>query len=288
MVDISKFSRVDYWSFTAVPIAVDKDGTELSQGSAFFYQFGQQIYLVTAWHVVSGRHFQTGQSLASTGAWPTHLTIWWNSIDQLDEPLWLEIKQDDYWIDVALLPVSVPTGAEPYPVNRLPQSVTPHGMGGDLFVLGFPLSDQPLKLPIWKRASLASEPAIPENLQPYWLVDTASRSGMSGSPVIQRIYHDFGESYGSRKPVDRPFVNPGHRGKTSFCGVYTGRFEGKTDTDLQLGIVWPQQWIARLIVKHIGHAAYEAGLPKEHECAVHALTDLRSALDDPPYARKTD
>lgn len=299
MVDISRFSRVDYWSYTSVPIEVDRNGNPLSQGTAFFYRYGEITYLVTAWHVLSGRHYQTGQSLSKTGAWPTHVTVWWNSKEKLGlkfsqrlplhdaegSPRWFEIKQESSWIDVAILPVDVPGGAESYPVNRLPQFPTPHGMGGDLFILGFPLPNQPLKLPIWKRASLSSEPVIPESMQPFQLVDTASRKGMSGSPVIQRIYHDFGMEYGYPDVLSRRMINPGHHGKTSFCGLYSGRFKGPSEEDIQLGIVWPVQWIVRLIIKHIGQEAYEAGLENEHECGVRALNDHRAAFNDPPYAR---
>lgn len=290
MVDLTIFSRVDYWSLASALLELDRDGIPLGHGTGFFHMWGDQTYLVTAWHVLSGRHFQTGQSLDPNGAWPSHVTIWWNpkgspggrkTAERLplwrddNEPRWVELKRAAEWIDVAILPVNVPDWAEAYPVNELPEDLTTHGMGGDLFVLGFPLQDQPLKLPIWKRASLASEPELPEALQPYWLVDTASRSGMSGAPVIRRVY----ASENSWQDSMRRITNPGHRGVTNFVGVYSGRLTGRAKEDAQLGLVWPIQWISRLITEHLGQEAYEAGLAVEPDRRMRVIAAYRDALE---------
>ena len=49
-------------------------------------------------------------------------------------------------------------------------------------VIGYPFSDIAyLQMPIWKRASIASEPDINIDKLPKMLVDTATRSGLSGS-----------------------------------------------------------------------------------------------------------
>lgn len=291
MVDLSIFSRLDYWSLAAVPVEMDRDGRKLAHGTAFFHMWREQTYLVTAWHVLSGRHYKTGQGLSPNRELPTHITIWWNPdgrpggaktaqrlplYTEDGDPRWVEIDLGTEWVDVALLPVDVPPGAQAYPVNELPAGPTSQGMGGDLFVIGFPLPDQPLKLPIWKRASLASEPEIPEAIQPDWLVDTASRSGMSGAPVIQRVY--------AQDVTGRDFLNrirnPGHRGVTAFEGVYTGRIKGPSEEDVQLGLVWPSWWIMRLIKKHIGDIPYEAGLPVEMERRARVSAALAAALGE--------
>lgn len=289
MVDLSIFSRVDYWSLAAVPVKADREDHPLGHGSAFFHMWHDQTYLVTAWHVLSGRHFQTGQSLCPTGAWPTHLTIWWNPDgrpgaakeaqriplhSEDGEPRWVEIKRGSEWIDVAILPVDVPAGMQAYPVNELPEGPINQGMGGDLFIIGFPMRDQPLQLPIWKRASLASEPEIPEALQPYQLVDTASRKGMSGAPVVQRVYRP--EATGP--DLLNALRNPGHRGVTAFDGVYSGRFKGPTEEDMQLGIMWPGWWIPTLIEKHIGRDAYETGLQVENDRRVRVTAAFADAM----------
>lgn len=279
-----------------MPIDLDFEELPLGHGTGFFYMWADQTYLFTAWHVLTGRNSETGRNLERSGARPSHVTIWWNPkgfpgrpkiaqrltlFSDTGEPRWTEIKQVDRWVDVVLLPVDVPTWAEAYPVNELPQEPTTHGIGGDLFVLGFPLDDQPLKLPIWKRASLASEPEIPEAIQPYWLVDTASRSGMSGAPVVRRVYasqHTWEDS------LNR-ITNPGHRGVTNFIGVYSGRLL-ETKDDIQLALVWPIQWIARLIKEHLGQQGYEAGLTLEGARAQRVLASYRHALEYGGRAKK--
>ena len=63
---------------------------------------------------------------------------------------------------------------------------------GLLLVLGFPmnLSHEEI-LPIWKRASVATEPDIPHDNLPVFLIDTATREGMSGAPVIHRSFGNY-------------------------------------------------------------------------------------------------
>jgi hypothetical protein len=58
----------------------------------------------------------------------------------------------------------------------------------DVFVLGYPFGPGKTGLPVWKRGSIASEPDLVPQVENYLLVDTASRPGMSGSPVILRTY----------------------------------------------------------------------------------------------------
>lgn len=55
----------------------------------------------------------------------------------------------------------------------------------DVFVLGYPKGiSGGGEFPIWKRASIATEPDIQLGTLPKMLVDTATREGMLGAPVI--------------------------------------------------------------------------------------------------------
>lgn len=114
-------------------------------------------------------------------------------------------------------------------------------VGDDVFVVGFPESIKTTgELPIWKRGSVASEPDLPVDNLPYLLVDTGTRSGMSGSPVVRRqaaglsTYGASGEFSLFRHSMEELF------------GVYSGRF-GAEDTTSQLGIVWRQEVISEII-----------------------------------------
>jgi hypothetical protein len=108
----------------------------------------------------------------------------------------------------------------------------------DVFVLGYPLGKGFSALPVWKRGSIASEPAIIADQQRFVLIDSASRPGMSGSPVIRR-------SWGIHT-----MTNGGHIGgvghATRFVGVYAGRV-GPDDQDVQLGLMWPAKFVEEII-----------------------------------------
>src|SRR5688572_28200032 len=148
-MDLTRFSRVDYWSLSAVPVDTYFNDQYVSSATAFFWNFAGKTYLVTAWHVFSGRHFQTDKNLSEKGAWPNRIRVWWNrdgppgavklsqdlSIkDDEENPLWLEEPEQGSKVDVALLPVEVPPGAEAYPINRLPTGFIDLGMGQDVFI----------------------------------------------------------------------------------------------------------------------------------------------------------
>lgn len=49
--------------------------TGLSWGSSFLYELDRQVYIVTARHNVTGKHWQTGEWLTSRSSAPTHLKV---------------------------------------------------------------------------------------------------------------------------------------------------------------------------------------------------------------------
>ena len=52
----------------------------MSTGSGFFYKLNDSWFLVTNWHVFSGRHFLTKRPLLKSGRFPTYsglrLCVW--------------------------------------------------------------------------------------------------------------------------------------------------------------------------------------------------------------------
>ena len=73
-----------------------------------------------------------------------------------------------------------------YPLNELANDPLVIGIGMEVFILGYPFKIAPPAFPIWKRGSIASEPELVRMTGGYLYVDTASRPGMSGAPVIRR------------------------------------------------------------------------------------------------------
>lgn len=58
-----------------VDVEQAKDQRSLAYGSAFIFELGDQKFLVTARHNVTGRHWQTGDYLGGYSMSPTHLKI---------------------------------------------------------------------------------------------------------------------------------------------------------------------------------------------------------------------
>lgn len=112
--------------------------------------------------------------------------------------------------------------------------------GDDAFVLGYPLGiEGGFGFPIWKRASVASEPDIDLDGLPRLLIDASTRKGMSGSPVI------VVQSGVMRTPgADGSEYTLGRGSK--FLGVYSGRM-ADDPMGASLGYVWKGRVIDEIL-----------------------------------------
>jgi hypothetical protein len=111
----------------------------------------------------------------------------------------------------------------------------------DAFVIGYPFSGATyLQLPIWMRASIASEPAVDIDRLPKLFVETATRLGLSGSPVImQRVgIHDMKNGALTGSEVFGRIRN--------FIGVYSDNI-GCDELRSRLGVVWKEKVISEII-----------------------------------------
>ena len=113
----------------------------------------------------------------------------------------------------------------------------PIDIGDDVFVLGYPKGiDGGGEFPVWKKASIATEPEIARAGPRHMLVDTATRQGMSGAPVI--------------KVLGAAIRTPGARSRR-FLGGYSGRL-GPSEVEAQLGKVWDAPLIDAIIRHGVG------------------------------------
>jgi hypothetical protein len=111
--------------------------------------------------------------------------------------------------------------------------------GMDAFVLGYPMGARGTGiLPIWKRGSIATDIDPGYNNLPCFLIDTATREGMSGSPVFLR-------SFGIAVQEDGK-IGFGGPVFTQFLGIYSGRNIWTAD-EAQLGVVWKREVIDEII-----------------------------------------
>ncbi len=247
-------ANIDIYSVSTVPIQMLFGTTELSLGTAFVWAEGDQHFLITNWHNLTGKNPRTGRHISPTLAEPDRIRVWWNEKAHLGnkfsaevpirsargEPLWWAHPTHGKAVDVVALPVDPPANADMYPINQMPSaSDMRSGIGQDVFILGYPFGIGPGGLPIWKRGSLASEPEILNPSDPYILVDTASRPGMSGSPVIQRQWGSYLDNQGTNNMISGD--------ATRFVGVYSGRLSTADPNDAQLGLAWPANLVEEII-----------------------------------------
>lgn len=245
---------IDAFSLKSLFIEFMFNDTVLAHGTATLWlkKMSEKeaiCYLITNWHNVTGRNFFDKKCLSPTLAVPNKFKIYFRTkkvgmfciqefplYDSDDAPLWFEVPPSSGRCDLVSYRISVPTEALPVFANS-PAVEGDHnaddmqiGIGGDVFVVGFPFALKEQKLPVWKRASIATEPGISLfDGKNYFLVDTASRPGMSGSLVIARKWGPYLDETGDLIMQARI--------SDRLVGIYSGRVGGKDD--LQLGIVWP-------------------------------------------------
>jgi hypothetical protein len=241
--------------FSQVPLFVKMrfGDTELAVGTAFFYRRAGKLYLVSNWHNFSGRNPETKKPLASHGGVPNKILCYacrnlqyiqrdWLELDLItdDKPLWFEHPTRGSGVDIGVLPVSLNDNFRAVVLNEIGFTKMTLGVSHDVFVLGYPLGLMGTHgLPIWKRASVATEPGTSD---PQFLVDTATRAGMSGSPVILRYRGFYMNNPGTEVPADDDWFGEGDM----FVGVYSGRL-GASEIEAQLGVVWKAHLIDEII-----------------------------------------
>lgn len=165
--------------------------------------------------------------------------------EAMQSPRWLVHPDFRERVDVVAIPLDSGLLSEYrlFAINDIAfdTDISPE-VSDDVFVVGYPFSDITyLQLPIWKKGSIASEPIVDLDQTPKLFIDTATRPGLSGSPVIlQRIgVHRMNED-GTMS--DRTFFGRAR----NMLGVYSGRV-GHDEFKAQLGIVWKAQVILEII-----------------------------------------
>lgn len=242
--------------------------------SGFLWRADDRLFLVSNLHNLSGWDEQRQTSLSPTGATPNQLMAHiryeqptegplgitanvcstFDLVDSEGRPNWWVHPRGtrDFDVAVLLLPEIAQTNAMldgvaqrmslfTQPVNEADFVNFEPAAGDDAYVLGYPKGlDGGLKLPIWKRASVATEPFVDVDGLPVVLIDTATRQGMSGAPVIcvRR-----GLTY-PRGMTDLGAAVIGE--SVTFLGVYSGRV-GDDELGLQLGRVWKASIIDEII-----------------------------------------
>jgi hypothetical protein len=249
---------IDPLSLSTIPLEQYFDDTPLAWGTGFIWRRGIQFYLVTCWHVLSGCNFFTRKNLRADAGRPNVLRTLFNTgtgfsdrqqwdikiWDEDSRPLWLVHPNKDA-ADIAVLPLPSPPRADTagYPINELANAALHIAVGMEVFILGYPFAIELPAYPVWKRGSIASEPGLVRCSENYMLVDTASRPGMSGAPVIRRSWTNHMVQPGVMAPVDTPL--------NKFIGVYSGRMRTEHPLEAQIGLVWDGSFIDEIIAGNV-------------------------------------
>jgi len=255
--------RVDAWSTPSLLVQARSFRDELiGSGTGFVVMYDARPFLVTAEHVLTGVHPETGKRL---GKEPERLSIFHHSNMMLhsvggwhltDEPLRNE-RGDPRWavhprkrikdmedpfvldIDVAVLPlVDLQEHIQLYPVDlgEPPAQVAP---GFPVSVVGYPFGQgNEGFFPVWKTGHVATDVYWGKEPREF-LVDITTRDGMSGAPVYARQWVPQGDKWDVQ---------------TSFLGVYSGR----TRVDSEIGIVWRAEVIPAILQKAASVSSDEA------------------------------
>lgn len=253
---------VNQYSLASYYVEMFFNDIKLSNATCFFTKRGKKRYLISNWHVVSGKDADTLQCLDKNAAVPNKMHIYLPAktddkdaifddnfvelhlYDTEGNQVWYDMRKNDQMIDIAVIPLKneldkyildIEDAEEPFN-----ESVNLN-IADEIYIIGFPFGRIGGILPIWKKASVASEPSLDLNDMPYYFADTATKSGMSGSPVI--LYE--------KRPVIIAESLHGKYSKyrTKFVGIYSGRIGANTENknDAQLGRVWKTEIIDEII-----------------------------------------
>ena len=250
---------IDQYSLATIPIQLFFNETPLSHATAFIWEHQRRHYLITNWHNVSGRDPNTDRHLSDTAAEPNRMRAFFNTkggdlgdkhavwvpLRNGDEIAWLVHPTSKRNVDIVAIQMTGDTTSriEFFPVNEMPSENMRVSIGMDVFVLGYPFGRGATALPVWKRGSIASEPDLVPQVNRFFHVDTASRPGMSGSPVIVRTFGSYEEEGGGA------IISTGAVSK--FLGVYSGRLHTHDPLDAQIGMVWPAVYIDEIIAGQV-------------------------------------
>ena len=223
-------------------------GSVLGSGTGFIVKRANTAFLITNWHVLSGRNPSTGKPLTTTGALPDVVAIWhhirgklgtWGRrFEALTNPdgsnKWLE-HPDGRTIDVVALPITTDDELQLYDLDlKLAATDLILFPSEPVSIIGFPYGlSSGGRFPIWKTGHIASDIDLPYESLPAFVIDATTKPGMSGSPVVARRIGMYQTSQA---------IQMGGQA-TRFLGVYSGRIHEQAD----VGIVWRPEVISSIL-----------------------------------------
>jgi len=139
-------------------------------------------------------------------------------------------------VDVVALPLTQLDGVDVYAHSLEPGPDVAVGVSRPVSIVGFPFGRTGGgAFGIWVQGTVASEPEVNFDDLPCFLIDSRTRPGQSGSPVI------FFSTGGAISMADGNTAVLGQVEK--LLGVYSGRIHPESD----LGVVWRREVVSEII-----------------------------------------
>jgi hypothetical protein len=253
-------SRISNLSTSVTPIELlcdTKSDEVLGHATGFFWTLAGRTFLITNWHVVTGNDVFTKRVISKSGLQPSRIRFFGVQFSQCDSgedywvpdrashemdlfidgiPVWRQHpKFDELCIDLVAIEIPMellrPSRSSNGVLNAKAFPKLFHMAGNDVMIVGYPLRSYiGAMLPIWKRGSLATEPLAAVDGKPMFFVDAATTRGMSGSPVIRRV---FGPAAMADLTIRSDAIC-----FDEFVGVYAGRLESNDLERVNLGYAW--------------------------------------------------
>ncbi|MES2983804.1 MAG: hypothetical protein V4735_01290 [Pseudomonadota bacterium] len=260
------------WNYAVCYLEFLFNDLVIAKGSGFFWEASsKQIFLISNWHNFSGRSNEDGQPLSKeTGATPNSVSFYaYQQLSEPDEnnqfalnitkttvPLVHPTTGDNLWYEHPTFGRRVDLGAlRASNIKNFNHIVKPANtletdcgekfcVSQDAFIVGYPLGlvTAAIPIPVWKRGTIATEPYINPDGNPFIYVDAATRKGMSGSVVVVKDTF-FGQHLKKDGTKSANTIISKHE---QILGIYSGRLH-PNNVEAQLGKVWKRHLIDELV-----------------------------------------
>jgi len=239
------------------------NGEVLSHATCFIHEQSGSHYLISNWHVFAGINPITGKSMHKSGHSPTHIRVYFLKTATLEPvPVEFDLGSNEYaskwkWlehpegrsVDIGALPIVLRNDLLMRPIHLGDQDrFCELAVAATVYICGFPVGiGHGATGALWKRGSIASEPFLEFDKLPRFLVDTATREGMSGSPVYLATDFVIAGDLSKIQKGHPDYQRPWHTSPIfAFVGVYSGRL-GNEEFKAQLGVVWKNGAIGQIV-----------------------------------------
>jgi hypothetical protein len=239
---------IDEFSTKPLYLETFRENIGIGVATGFLVKKNALYYLITNWHVVTGRNPYNNQALVAGTSNPNILKVWFHGtvlgqwvqneirlIDAAGNKLWLEHPRG-IEVDVVAVPLSPMVNTSLYDIDlalaNFDIMVYPSEA---VSIIGFPEGlTSHVFFPIWKTGHIASDIDIDWNGKPAFLIDATTKSGMSGSPVIAKRVSIYQTSNGNEIG-----------NAVKFLGIYSGR--EICESGIEVGIVWKPNVISEIL-----------------------------------------